>query len=418
MRKKWLSSVVWVSVFSVGLLLVSPVYLASAALLDRAALNRRIAALQATAVESPAALQARYRVVQQRNLPILPPDPDFTLNPFGGIVVFDPQNFTGWLDVLEPTERDGVTVYPVTVAEDRETRATVFYNGLGEPIVALAAETNYNPFAWLTERHPELYAENADPDLLAWAQAVYDPARVSVTYYLLSSEDVEAMAAAQLAAGSTQQQASLQLLENLPATVTELSIYAIAADTNEVALGICWPEAFTNRLDIYARSNLSAGGWALIDTNLPTAGTNNLAWTDAAGTGLTVRFYRAGNADLDTDGDSLPDARENMLYRTSSTNEDSDADGMNDGFEIVNGLDPFADDGMGNPDHDGFVNAEECVKGTDPKSATGGGGGSVLRFYYDLDDRLTGAFFATNGAVQYGYGSADSIGRVHERRAP
>jgi YD repeat-containing protein len=107
-----------------------------------------------------------------------------------------------------------------------------------------------------------------------------------------------------------------------------------------------------------------------------------------------------------------------MMYGTAEDNADTDADGMNDGFEIVNGLDAFQDDGMGNPDGDGFVNAEECVKGTDPKSATSGGDGSQVRFYYDLDDRLTGAFFATNGATQYGYGAADNIAGVHERRAP
>jgi hypothetical protein len=94
--------------------------------IDQAALNRRIALLQDTELDGPAALQARFRTDVLRTLPILPPDPQLKLNPSGGVVVFDPTDFVELIELLEPATLNGITVYPVAVAEDPETRNTVF----------------------------------------------------------------------------------------------------------------------------------------------------------------------------------------------------------------------------------------------------------------------------------------------------
>ncbi|MDP6865195.1 MAG: hypothetical protein QGG96_07295 [Candidatus Poseidoniaceae archaeon] len=109
------------------------------------------------------------------------------------------------------------------------------------------------------------------------------------------------------------------------------------------------------------------------------------------------------NADLaaDSDGDGLPDSLEESQYGTDPHDEDTDKDGMSDGWEIEHGLNPLdngesddaendpseansedaeiqeetdswpdPDDGPnGDPDRDGLINSIEQELGTDPRRA-------------------------------------------------
>ena len=61
---------------------------------------------------------------------------------------------------------------------------------------------------------------------------------------------------------------------------------------------------------------LLESGWKLAATTNVSATTNWIEWTDSGVTDswVTLRFYAAGNADLDSDGDGYPDARERFLY--------------------------------------------------------------------------------------------------------
>jgi hypothetical protein len=334
MSKKGRSSILLLGSLVVCLICIPLAFLAFGAKLDRGPLNNRMALLQATATASPNALQNRYRTARERILPILPPDPDYKLNPSGGIIAFDPANFS-WAEALEPAELNGVTVYPVTVAEDPETRYTAFYNGSAVLIGYLPPEQDYFPFTWLADRHPEYYAENADPDATAWAEAIYDPARVSVTYYLLPVDDVETMAEAQLAAQQPEFQLNMNMMlgEGLPEPVTNLVIFAIEKATNGMALGIGWPDDFTNKLEVFARSTIATSGWFVASSNLSTAGTNSLWWTDTSlSTNDVARFYSVGNADLDSDGDGIADARERKVSGTDESEVDTDGDGLVDGY--------------------------------------------------------------------------------------
>ncbi|MDB4978986.1 MAG: hypothetical protein JWM56_1172, partial [Candidatus Peribacteria bacterium] len=65
-------------------------------------------------------------------------------------------------------------------------------------------------------------------------------------------------------------------------------------------------------------------------SDVPTPGKPNICYT-----------FAPVNLAIDTDGDSLPDNKERMLYKTNPTQADTDADTYPDGFEVANGLNPL-----------------------------------------------------------------------------
>jgi len=69
---------------------------------------------------------------------------------------------------------------------------------------------------------------------------------------------------------------------------------------------------------------------------------------------------------FDTDSDGLSDWAEVNVHGTDPGDADTDDDGMPDGWEIANGLDPLNDDSGGDPDSDGLTNLQEHQLGTDP----------------------------------------------------
>jgi hypothetical protein len=78
----------------------------------------------------------------------------------------------------------------------------------------------------------------------------------------------------------------------------------------------------------------------------------------------------------DFDGDGLSNLAEVLTHQTNPLKVDTDGDGLLDGWEIANSLDPNDDGttnvnngGSGDPDNDGLTNAEEQDLGTDPNDA-------------------------------------------------
>ena len=102
----------------------------------------------------------------------------------------------------------------------------------------------------------------------------------------------------------------------------------------QLRLEIGYPASFTNHLDVFVCADLEAAAWTLAAMNLPTPEAA-LAWTDEVAAGPGPRFYVVGDADLDSDGDGLSDARELLLYRTDPFNVDTDGDGLADGYSGV-----------------------------------------------------------------------------------
>ena len=97
----------------------------------------------------------------------------------------------------------------------------------------------------------------------------------------------------------------------------------------------------------YHTNSVDSDGDGLTDDVELALGTNPLRW--------------------DSDFDGMSDAEE-IAAKTDPTNPDSDGDGLPDGWEKANGLLPLSADGddgaAGDPDHDGLSNADELAHGT------------------------------------------------------
>ena len=114
--------------------------------------------------------------------------------------------------------------------------------------------------------------------------------------------------------------------------VTNICFTAIER-TNGIRVTIAYPyngatyptNCFTNRLDIFTSTDLLESWWDLAVTTNVSPSTNWIEWTDGSvtATWITVRFYAAGNADLDSDGDGYADAREIFMYHSDPNNSTS-----------------------------------------------------------------------------------------------
>jgi hypothetical protein len=74
---------------------------------------------------------------------------------------------------------------------------------------------------------------------------------------------------------------------------------------------------------------------------------------------------------VDSDGDGLADIIEKTLTHTNPNEPDTDHDGLPDGWEVANGLDPNDSNGVngasGDPDGDGYTNMQEYLGGSNPR---------------------------------------------------
>lgn len=150
---------------------------------------------------------------------------------------------------------------------------------------------------------------------------------------------------------------------------TELEVVGFALTNDGMAVTFAWPSSFTNRLDIYSSDGESYNGfgsWQLADVGCGTTGTNALRWLDLGQLGrgnpqnTTLRFYAAGNADIDPDGDGYSSAYEQFVLNTDPDDADTDNDGISDGPLAAGGAaggpdpDPLNSDVLTDADGDGM----------------------------------------------------------------
>ena len=137
-----------------------------------------------------------------------------------------------------------------------------------------------------------------------------------------------------------------------------------------------------------------AGFYTIIDAGLSTTESGGF---DSAGSDVIISGPEVQEGGSDFDNDGLPDRMEQTLYGPDRRNNDTDGDGLEDGWEIQNGLDPLdsgepndgdienvnpgeeeetgeqnetfpdPDNGpFGDPDRDGLTNEQEAAIGTNP----------------------------------------------------
>ena len=145
-----------------------------------------------------------------------------------------------------------------------------------------------------------------------------------------------------------------------------------------------------------------AGFYTIIDAGLST--TENGGY-DSAGSDVVISEAENQISGQDLDNDGLPDRMEQTLYGTDFRKNDTDGDGLEDGWEVENGLDPLdsgepdteeitnenadneeageqnetfpdPDNGpFGDPDRDGLTNQQESEIGTNPTVSDSDGDG-------------------------------------------
>ncbi|MDF7825028.1 hypothetical protein P4B35_13480 [Pontiellaceae bacterium B12227] len=135
----------------------------------------------------------------------------------------------------------------------------------------------------------------------------------------------------------------------LSETIEEMSIHVDEIRAGTVVLRAELPNSFSNKVEFYACESLASNGWKVASDPLAGWPDNQVEWTDSSnGLHQASCFYRVGDAERDSDGDSIPDAREIIMYGTSPDRADTDYDGVEDAVELETpGLD------AGNPDSDG-----------------------------------------------------------------
>jgi hypothetical protein len=298
--------------------------------------------LKSNFADSPEALVKQLCSAQTEFIIITPPGMTRLHQPYG-MMSFDPKSFPAeFLKGLVYDVEFGCPVYTITVQENPKTREIHIYNGNDEPILTMVRD-GYDPL-WLVKLlRPDTYDSKYTQEFRARREAWLDPSRVEielkllpVDYIGLYAENSIASVIDALASLRSATPTGGMMMRSMLAS-SNIVFDAISKVSTGMCLVVSYPDDFTNRLEMFVSSNLLDFGWSLLATNLMTAGTNTLTWVDTSATNGAVssRFYAAGNADLDSDGDGIVDGREILMYRTDPANKDSDGDGLVDGFSGI-----------------------------------------------------------------------------------
>ena len=273
----------------------------------------------------------RYVAEQQDFfLPINPPDPDFVLRQVGfpEIIAFRPEAMPAeFVKGLIARDEWSVPVYDINVEECAKTRDILFRNAANEIIFRLPPPSGYDPFLYIKSLRPGLFGGTYLSDYSQFLLRLYDPARIVIRAKLIHADDVPHYLYAKSVAESysrTMDDLGGGMMMLMEGGLDEFRMSALSLHSDAL-ITVALPEGFTNQVDIYTCVDLLVGTWDFAALDIPANGSNSISWTDTNVwvNGADTRFYIAGNADLDSDGDGVADAREIFVYKTDPGDSNS-----------------------------------------------------------------------------------------------
>ncbi len=233
------------------------------------------------------------------------------------------------------------------------------------------------------------------------------------------------------------------------ATPTEWARYALAFGGNDGTILLYSGDGFSPQF-ITSTQKVVVARWYHIVGLLRGTGSNQAEiWIDGAKTGegtlnypsshsgdLSIGRWRAPDFDFDgrlddvrlydyalssnevatiyntdTDGDGLINLAELNTYGTDPENPDTDGDTLPDGWEVQHGSNPSVVDPLGDADSDGFSNLEEYIQALSagPFGTVNTSNVATIRYYFDVDGRLTDVFYDKNAAGASRYSSGHNL---------
>ena len=304
---------------------------------------------------------------------------------FPSVAPFDAKYFDeSFLDGLLGEDKYSVAVYPLSLVLDPKTRETLIYNAEGKLIATVPADGVFRDWpedaepARVTLRldllpsedvEPYLYTEGRVAESIATSVAKSKPPRNGGVGLrsMGGSTNIGILSFQRLTNGN------MRLTVTNGANVAEVFSYTVwhtsTVTTNEwvdeygvtnIGINILWTP-------VSPTFDGLENTWDCQTTNLVL--TNGVGiWDDSnISSNARVRFYGVYKR-ADSDGDGLTDGAEWFVYHTNPGTNDMDGDGMWDGWEVQNGLNPVVDDGVLDTDADGLSNVQEYLNGTSPNA--------------------------------------------------
>ena len=336
----------------------------------------------------------------------------------GGLFVFSSSGeIAANIGMFQPTFAMGVPLYKMGVIETQlvgSARSWV-YMGASDGTNCWAFRTNsvsYDPQAWVRFIYDDPPSYLLGDDLSQW-YTQRDRERAILGLTLINETDLPALQSA-LANARTN-------ALNSPGPDPQVPV--VPSDTNSLSFANVWNSPNTFNTWIYtpaarpvavlASTNLLAGasGWT-IRGSFSAVPLFNL-WRTAEGT--PSEFYRGGFLDRDSDGDGIPDFIEMFITRTDPYKWDSAGTSLGDYARFYTyGLSGTSSDSNA----DGMDDEESILKGLDPRGSGSAPDADSIRYYYDADDRVAGAFSGSPaGAIAYKVSPAGNHASTAERSA-
>lgn len=299
------------------------------------------------------ALDGLFAEHQITFLPIVPPGLDVLVQPAGpSVIPFDWKNFPEEFNKgLVGEMKHGAPVYLVRVAEDPKTRNIVFYNADDNVIYALPPPKDYNPYWFAESCFPGLLSGRYDNDTTTYLLEMYDPARVQMTVNLVPTENLFDYLAAEAEEIEMLKAQAVALAPEgglfLLSGEGDFAIAQYSRSTN--GLRMTWASDTNCYYKIEECHDLTGQTWAM--TNMTLCADTQTEWVipSPIEDDPFYRFYRVTEAAVTNAGDA-------------------DADGMDDVWELRNGLNPVLADGAQDADTDGLSNFQEYLNGTPPNN--------------------------------------------------